>query len=144
MAYTAPTISDFKTRFARDFPFGIDPDTQILDSDITTAYGMVDVQINEGLFGTQGFYTQGYLLLAAHYLVLNIRASSQGINGQYNFLQNSKGVGAASEGFAIPQRFMDSPVLAMLVKTHYGALYVQMILPQLTGAVYSVCGGTLP
>jgi hypothetical protein len=77
-------------------------------------------------------------------LVLNIRSSSQGINGQFNFLQQTKSVGAVSEGFAIPQRILDNPYFSMLTKTNYGAEYLQLLLPQLAGQMFVVAGTTLP
>jgi Protein of unknown function (DUF4054) len=144
MAYNNPSVADFKAFFARDFPYGVDPDTSILDADITKAFTFTNVNVNEGLFADQGSYTIGYQLLSAHYLVLNIRASSQGLNGQYNFLQQSKGAGAVNEAFAIPPRILENPEFAMLAKTNYGAQFLLLILPQLSGQVFSVHGSTRP
>jgi hypothetical protein len=144
VAYTNPQVTDFKTQFSRDFPYGTDPGTTILDADISNAFTFTNISINPGLFNSQGNYTLGYLLLTAHFLVLNIRSSTQGINGQYNFLQQSKSVGPLSEAFAIPQRILDNPELAMLCKTNYGSMFVQLILPQLTGAVFTAFGTTKP
>lgn len=117
---------------------------QIMSSDITSAFQLTNVNINPGLFACQSDYTYGYLLLSAHYLVTNLRSSSQGINGQYNFLQASKGVGAVSEAFSIPQRILDNPYWSMLTKTNYGALYLQALMPQLCGQMFGVMGTTLP
>lgn len=144
MAFTNPTVADFKAFFVRDFPYGTDPNTSILDADIAKAFTFTNVNFNPCLFGDQGSYNVGYLLLSAHYLVMNIRASSQGINGQFNFLQNSKSVGNVSESFAIPQRVLDNPDWAVLMKTNYGAQFLQLVLPQLAGQVYTVCGSTRP
>lgn len=85
-----------------------------------------------------------YNLLSAHYLVMNLRSSSQGINGQYNFLQVSKGVGSVNESFSIPERITNNPYFSMLTKTNYGQAYLQLLLPQLTGQIYVVAGTTLP
>lgn len=144
MAFSNPSVSDFKNQFFRDFPYGTDPNIAILDQDITSAFLYVNVNMNQALFGDQGSYTLGYNLLAAHYLVMNIRASSQGINGQFNFLQNNKSAGPVSEAFAIPQRVLDNPDWAILCKTNYGAQFIQLILPQLAGQIWNAYGSTRP
>ena len=144
MAFTNPSVADFKTHFVRDFPYGTDPTAFVLDADITSAFTFTNVNFNQALWADQGSYTLGYLLLSAHYLVMNLRASSQGINGQFNFLQQSKGVGSVSEAFAIPQRVLDNPDWAILCKTNYGAQYIQLILPQLAGQIYIAYGSTRP
>lgn len=144
MAFSNPSVADFKAQFFRDFPYGTDLNTSVIDQDITNAFLLVNVNMNPSLFGDQGSYNVGYLLLAAHYLVMNLRASSQGINGQFNFLQNAKSAGSISEAFGIPQRILDNPDLAILCKTNYGATFLQLILPQVGGQVFTVCGTTLP
>lgn len=141
MSYTNPSVSDFKARFARDFPFG-SAMSQVMDSDITNAFADAEVNLNPELWENQANYTTGYLLLSAHFLVTNIRASSQGINGNFEWLVSSKGVGSVSESFSIPDRVMKNPYLAMLSKTNYGAKYLMMILPQLTGQVFITAGST--
>lgn len=144
MAFTNPAVSDFKNQFVRDFPYGTDSNTSILDADILNSYTFVNVNFNPDLWPDQTSYTLGYLLLAAHYLVLSIRSSSQGINGQFAFLQQSKSVGAIAESFGIPQRILDNPEFSILCKTNYGAQYLSLILPQLTGQVFAVCRMTRP
>jgi len=142
--FTNPSVQNFKDQFIRDFPYGTDPNVSVLDADILNSYVQANIMANPIFWADQGSYTYGYLLLAAHFLVLNLRASSQGINGQWNWAQNSKGVGSVSEGFQIPERISANPELMMLTKTNYGAMYLQLILPQLMGQVYSVCGWTHP
>jgi hypothetical protein len=139
--YIDPTIADFKSYFVRDFPYGSTLDV-VIDQDITNALADAKFNINQGLFGSQSNYTLCFLLLSAHYLVTNLRNSSQGIAGQYAFLQASKGVGSVSESSNIPQRILDNPELSMLCKTNYGAKFVQFLLPQLTGQVFTVRGHT--
>jgi hypothetical protein len=144
MAYLNPTIDDFKTYFFRDFPYGTDPAISILDQDIANSYQEVNVNVNPDLFANQENYSLGYLLLSAHFLVLNIRSSSQGISGQFSWNQNSKSVGSVSESFSIPQRILDNPEFAMLSKTNYGARFLQIILPQLSGQIFNAFGSTRP
>ena len=90
--YTAPTVAQFQTQFVRDFPYGTDPQTSVLDTDIVNAFNLVDMSINQELWSNQIAFQIAYGYYAAHFLVLNLRASSQGLNGQYNWAQNSKSV----------------------------------------------------
>jgi hypothetical protein len=142
--YSLPTIEDFKAYFFRDFPYGTDPSTSVIDQDISNAYLSAAAAMNQKLFQDQQSFNVGWLLLSAHYMVMNLRASSQGVSGQFGWLQASKGVGSVNEGFSIPQRILDNPEFSYLTKTNYGAQYLMMILPLLTGQMFSVCGRTLP
>lgn len=144
MAFTNPSVQDFKNRYTRDFPYGTDPAVAVLDQDIANAFVETNVAINPALFDDQSSYTLGYLKLSAHYLVLNLRASSQGLNGQWSWLEQSKSVGSVAQAFGIPQRILDNPVFAGLCKTNYGAAYLMQVLPALSGAGFSVCGATRP
>ncbi len=144
MAYNNPTITDFKAWFARDFPYGTDPNVSVLDADIGKAFQLTDMNMSQQLFGSQEQFTFGYLLLAAHNLVLDLRSSSQGLNGQWTWLEQSKGVGSVNAGYAIPQRILDNPNFAQYFATNYGAQYMGQLWPQLSGMVYTVPGRTLP
>lgn len=144
MAFQAPSIPDFKAQFVRDFPYSTDVNVGVTDADIASAYNLVNVNVSQSLWADQQGYTLGYLYLAAHYLCLNLRASSQGINGQYNWIQNSKSVQGVAEGFQIPQRLIDNLFFAMLTKTNYGARFFELVYPALIGQVFPVRGRTLP
>ncbi len=141
MALIDPTVADFKAYFTRDFPYGATPET-VNDSDIQRAIDEAVLTVSSCAQTTQAFYTLCMEYFIAHILVMNIRASSQGLAGQYDWLVNSKGVGNVSEGLAIPQRILDNPMFSMLSKTPYGVKYLQLILPCLTGVMFSVKGGT--
>ena len=138
-AWTNPTVSDFKTYFARDFVFGVAPNT-VTDSDVSRCIQDAAVSINTNLFQSQDAYNTGFLNLAAHNLVMNLRAASQGTQGQFPWMQTGKSVGSVSESLQIPERIMANPEFAMLTKTYYGAKYLFMILPQLTGQMFTVIG----
>lgn len=144
MSYTNPSVADFKEYFFRDFPYGTDPETSVLDQDIAKAFGQTNININPNQWAGQAAYAIGYLLLAAHYLVVDLRMSSQGINGAYQWLEQSKSVGNVSQSFAIPQRILDDPYIAGLSQTNYGAKYIQLLLPQLAGQVFISYGSTRP
>lgn len=143
MAYTNPDVTSFKDYFMRDFPYGSTTD-DVMDSDIVKAETQASIFINQCLFGNQGIYDIGFLLLSAHFLVMNLRASSQGVSGKYTWLQTGRSVGSVSESIAIPERIESNPEFAMLSQTNYGASFLFMVLPQLSGNMVAVFGGTNP
>jgi hypothetical protein len=144
MSFTNPSVADFKARFTRDFPYGSDESENVLDSDITTAISDAELNINTAIFGTQEQYSYAFLLLSAHYLVENLRASSQGISGQFSWLQSSRGVGSVSESLAIPDQILANPAYSFYSKTNYGARYLMYIWPLIKGVAFTVEGGTRP
>lgn len=141
MAYIAVTVADFKAYFTRDFPYGAD-DQHVMDADITKALALAGINFNEGLWESQSIFNQAYLLLAAHYLVEDLRASGGGLSGQYSGNTINKSVGNVSEGYQIPERVAKSPFLSGLYTTRYGAQYVGLISLRLLGNVMTVRGNT--
>jgi hypothetical protein len=141
MAFIKPTATDFKSYFTRDFPFGTANNT-VLDSDINKAIAEAGVNFNEGLFGDQGTYSMAYMYLTAHYLVMDLRASTQGISGSFPWMTNSKSVASVSEGFEIPEFVKNNPMLAHYGKTYYGAKYISLVYPRLLGNMFSSFGNT--
>lgn len=142
MAYTYPTVNDFKNYFVRDFPYGTDINTSVLDQDISKAQDEAKFNFNAGFASSQEKFTILFNYLTAHYLVMDLRAASQGIAGKFTWLTSSKGVGSVSESFAIPDRILANPELSYYTETNYGAKYLSLILPQLSGQMFSVCGRT--
>lgn len=144
MSFTAPTVQDFKDFFVRDFPYGADMDQNVLDADISRAITEAGTQINGNCFDSQTTYTNGYLYLAAHIMVVNLRNSSQGVASAFSWLRTGKSVGSVSDSFQIPDRISQNPYLAALSKTGYGMKYLELLLPKLTGQIFSAAGGTRP
>lgn len=147
MAYTAPTVANFKSRFDRDFAFcGSDQTdfTKVRDVDVERALALAKANFNDGLWADQATFSEARLLLAAHFLCQNLLASTQGLGGSYQWLTNSKAVGPLNESFQIPDRILRSPFLAAISKTLYGALYLEMLSPLLVGNVVVVCGRATP
>lgn len=152
--FTYPTVADFKDFFVRDFPFQPDPfpdppgvaepDKYIQDSDITRAQLQAKLMCNQKLFSDQDMFNLGYELLSAHYLTVNIRASSSGLNGKFEWPAGSKSVGSVSISQAIPDSILKNPAYAYLTTTNYGAEYLMMIWPLLTGVMFTVPGRTHP
>jgi hypothetical protein len=146
MAFTNPVINDFVQYFQRDFPYGYNNGdlSTVQNNDIQNAINDASGFINPALFAGQAPYNVGFLNLTAHFLVMSLRASSQGIAGQFSWLNNSKGVGGVSEGIAIPQQILDNPMFSALCKTNYGLKFVFLILPNLVGVSFTAYGPTHP
>lgn len=151
MNFSQPGIGGFKSRFDRDFPYepaqmDMESDNMeyVRDTDISRAINSASFHINHGLFEDQSNFTEAFLLLSAHYLVMNLRAGAQGIRGGFAWLESSKSVGSVSTGVHIPPRIANNPRYSALCGTSYGGQYLMMIYPLLTGAVFSASGGTRP
>jgi len=140
--FLPPTITQFKTQFARDFPYGPTNDS-VMDGDIQVAISEAGLIVNSSLFQNQAAYQLAYGYAAAHCLVTNLKNSSQGIAGGFSWLENSKSVGSVSQSFSIPDDVMKNPAMAMIAKTSYGAKYLSLILPYMYGNMAIVRGGTL-
>lgn len=141
MDLTSITIADFKALFVRDFTYGSTPDT-VNDADITRAFSEAILVLNQAIYPNDATIKMMYLYLTAHYLVLDLRAASASLESGASFPVNSRTVGSASESYSIPQRYLDSPLLAMYTQTAYGMKFLSITLPNLVGNVVSVWGGT--
>lgn len=141
MSFDYPDVEQFKSFFDRDFNYGTDL-TTVRDADIENAFMEAKAQFRGSFFTTEERFDLAFLLLSAHTLCTTLTQSSQGISGSYSWLVNSRSVGSISEGMSIPQRILDNPQLAMLTKTTYGARYLALILPFLSGQVFTVRGAT--
>ena len=140
MAYTVPTVADFKSQFARDFPYAVTAAggdntdlSRVTDTDIAGAITDASYNVNEGLFPSQALYTRAYLFLAAHCLVQSLLAAGEGIKSSFNWLVTGRGAGQLSESFAIPKDILEDPYLASISKTRYGSRYLEIISPLLVG-----------
>lgn len=107
--------------------------TRVTDADIVGATVDARFNTNQDLFADQVSWTRGFNYLVAHYLVEKLLAAGEGLASQYNWLTIGKSVGDVAEQYGIPKQIMDSPMLAAFSKTRYGAMYVQIISPQLAG-----------
>ena len=142
--YTKPTVEEFKAYFTRDFPYNDDPELGITDGDIAKAMGEASMMINDRLAGDQNEYNILFYLVTAHYLVMDMRAASQGIAGNYSWLTGSKAVASVSESYIVPDVVMNNPILAMFSKTFYGAKYLNLIYGNMIGVMFTVHGRTHP
>jgi hypothetical protein len=117
---------------------------EVQDTDIQGAITDAQYNINEGLFATQDTWNRGFLYLAAHQLVEKLLMDAEGTQSQYAWLTTAKSVADVNESFQIPDRISADPFLAHLSKTRYGAMYLQIISPQLIGNVITAFRFTLP
>lgn len=116
----------------------------VQDSDIAGAILDAQFNTNQGLFGGQALYTRAFLFLAAHLMIEKLLMAGEGVASQYAWLTAAKAVGDVSESFEIPERIKKDPMLASFSKTRYGAMYLQIISPQLVGGVFVLPRRALP
>ena len=121
-----------------------DIEDYILDEDLDKAFLEAKVLHNEALFCTPEENCMGFLYLAAHYLVNDIKAAVSGLCGQSSFPVSSRTVGSVSESYAIPDSYAKNPQFSFLTESPYGKKYLSMILPKLIGNVTAVHGATQP
>lgn len=147
------TPTTFKAFFVRDFTYlpldtplseVCNDQSYVLDSDITRAFMEAQAVFNQGLFDSDQTITLAYLYLTAHYLVNDLRAAQDALGSTGAFPVNSRSVGNVSESYTIPQRYIDSPSLFYFTSSAYGMKYLSILVPNLVGNVFPVCGGTNP
>ena len=125
-----------------------DPLAYVQPQDITNAFAEAQAIFNQTLWpdcdGTNTNLILAYLYLTAHYLVDDLRRAAQGVDSTGTYPVQSRSVGSVSETYQVPDRFKDSPQLAIFTTTGYGMKYLSMLLPNLVGNIGSVYGGTNP
>lgn len=138
------TIEDFKTHFFRDFKYGTLDETcdTIADEDLNKAFAEAKINFNQGLWGTQDQLKIAFLYIAAHYLVMDIQASKEGVNSSSAFPVNSRSVGSVSESYQIPEWVSKNAYLAHFASTRYGLKYCSLLKPRLVGNVAVFEGAT--
>lgn len=153
MAFSFPSVADFKEYFYRDFPYatpatgsgGDETDmSKVQNADIEKAFTLAKANWNPSLFPDQNQFTVGFFLLSAHYMVMDLKASNQGLRSQFNWNRNQISVGGVQESFQIPPMIAESPWLSHLSKTQYGANYASLIVPLLVGNISLICGRSQP
>lgn len=144
MAFTPPTIAQFKAQFVRDFPYAPPTDagnlSYVTDVDIQSALNEAGYNFNDGLFSDMS--TIIYLYLSAHMLVVNIQNASKGLASQARFPLLSTGVGSVNLSNNIPELFQNSPMFNGFLKTGYGQKYLDLVYPFTIGNVGISCGTT--
>ena len=139
------TVDDFKARFNRDFPYGTDPSSAVADADITNALNDATLIFNTALWDTGVELNTAFLMLAAHFLALNIQAVgglglSLGLENSGGSAISSQTVGSVSLSFELPEGWKNDPTVAPFLRTSYGIRYVQMAWPRMRGNFQTVAG----
>ena len=125
----------------------IDSETNIyvLDSDIEKAYFQARQFFNNNLFDNENDLLSYICYLIAHYLVIDIQMSQEGVNSTGYYIPNHTTVGDVSESYSNPTNSQgDSFILYQLNQTRYGQKYLSLISPLLVGHFNSVRGTTTP
>lgn len=146
MAWTAPTVAEFKSYFSRDFQYAPASDPlnlgYVIDADVSKAIAEAQFNFNSGLGGLDAQVTVMFMYLSAHYLVTNIKNSSKGLSSQGAGILQSVNVGSVSTNYAIPEKYLKSPILAQYTTTGYGMRYLDLVMKYLVGRVNNVAGTT--
>lgn len=144
MSWIAPTVTEFKGKFLRDFQYAPAEDPTnlkyVTDGDIQAAIDDGNIDFNSGLFGDAA--TAIFLYLAAYHLVQNIQMGSKGLTAQAIFTQASKSVGGVSVSNQIASQYADDPITSKYLKNAYGQKYIELAHPYLIGGVLAVMGRT--
>lgn len=138
MDLTTITAQQFKQQFPKDFPYEL-----ISDDDIARAFVEARMVFNQGLFTSDEFITLGFLYLTAHFLIIDARNSSAGLNSTTENPLASRSVGSVSESYTVPEWITKSPTFQYYATTGYGRKYLNMILPRLRGNVAAIGGATV-
>jgi hypothetical protein len=117
-----------------------DISSYVLDQDIDRAFSEACPKFNNSLFGNNDSLKIGWLCLAAHFLVSNLK--SGGLDGSAPGFSNSRSVGSVSESLTIPDWMTSNPAFSFLSTTYYGLKYLNIIQPYLIGNVAAIYGGT--
>lgn len=133
------TPQEFRDYFRRDFPFcpfvipegESDPveqvnDECISDSDILRAKSDAELSFRADCLDADGRKT-ALLYLTAHYLVLNLRNSADGISSNGGYGEASKSVGSVSVSYnSAPEWMKSNPLISSLQQTGYGQRYFEL------------------
>jgi Protein of unknown function (DUF4054) len=148
MSWAAPTTTQFKAFFGRDFSFAPADDAvntdYVCDADITKAIGEAQINFNSGLFGTDDNSTNVFMYLAAFHLVENLRNSAKGISAQAQMAINSSSVGGVSVNYVIPEDITKDSQLSVYLTNGYGKKYLTLVIPYLSGNINVYQGTTVP
>lgn len=121
-----------------------DIDNFVQDSDITKAFAEAQAVFNQALLGDDATIKLAYLYLTAHYLVNDLKTAAQGVSSSGSNPVTARTVGSVSESYAIPQRYLDDPILVFYTKSGYGLKYLSIVMPAMVGNMQAVWGGTNP
>ena len=118
--------------------------SKVTDNDISGAIFDAQFNVNQALFPTQDTFSRAFLYLTAHQLINKLQAAQEGMGSQFSWNTVSKGIDSVTESYDIPEKIAKDPMLSHFGKTKYGAMYLQIISPQLIANVLAAPRVTLP
>lgn len=119
--------------------------TYVLDADIEKAIFQAKQFFNPNLFSTEDELLSFLVYLVAHYLVVDIQMSQEGINSTGYYIPNHVTVGDVSESYSNPTNSQgDSSIMYQLNQTRYGQKYLALVSPLMVGHFSFVGGSTTP
>jgi hypothetical protein len=85
-----------------------------------------------------------WLYLAAHFLVVDIRNITGGVNSAPYFIESHKRAGSVEVSYAIPSGISSNPLLSGLMTTGFGQKYLTMAYPRSVAHMMLLKGWTTP
>ena len=135
------TTASFKTYFSRGQFSYSETLPVVRDQDIQNAITEATCFYNAELYPDEAKADLALTYLTAYFLENDIGASVNG--AQAPLLQQSRGADGINESLHVPESIKTTE-MAFLLGNYYGMKFVQLSLPYLGGAVYSVPGATQP
>lgn len=150
---TAPTVSEFKSYFTREFPYApsdsSDRKDLVTDADITRALNETALMFDEKLWADANEIKIAYLLASAHFLSVNIQDAGglaaenagAGLKSTGGAAVQQKSVGNVSLAYALPESITQHPFLSQFMRTGYGQRYLQLVSTRMVGGGFVVESG---
>lgn len=116
----------------------------VSDEDIKRAWREATAAYNPTLIGNCEANATTFLYLVAFYLAYDLQLASSGAYGQIAFPATDVRVGSVSEGYYVPQAYMEDPILGFYARNGFGLKYLSLVYLYTIGNVGVVPGWSLP
>ena len=116
----------------------------VTDDDIGRAWKEAAAAYNPTLIGDCAANSTTFLYLVAFYLAYDLQLASSGAYGQIAFPATDVRVGSVSEGYYVPQAYMEDPILGFYDRNGFGLKYLSLVYLYTIGNVGVVPGWSLP
>lgn len=116
----------------------------VSDDDIGRAWREAQAAYNPTLIGDCQANATTFLYLVAFYLAYDLQLASTGAYGQIAFPARDVRVGSVSEGYYVPEVYMNDPILGFYARNGFGLKYLSLVYLHTIGNVGVVPGWSLP
>lgn len=116
----------------------------VSDDDIGRAWKEAASAYNPTLIGDCQANATTFLYLVAFYLAYDLQLASTGAYGQIAFPARDVRVGSVSEGYFVPEVYMNDPILGFYARNGFGLKYLSLVYLYTIGNVGVVPGWSLP